>query len=211
MIGNKVNLSLGLGDYSYGNANEFEPVVDALKKAGIPMKGTEGNHDHDSSSYAELFEEPSMLYAFNAGPARIVILNTEDSPSSNGAFLEKELKKTTIPWKIVAMHNPLYTSPSKHGEEKDQARVLQPLFDRYNVDLVMLGHNHNYERIKFPNELTLFIQSGTGGESHYKITGQRSGGGVQYQNDDDFGIGNSLTGQFISFGGKILDTFNIKK
>jgi len=23
--------------------------------------------------------------------------------------------------------------------------------------------------------------------------------------------GNSLTGQFISFGGKILDTFNIKK
>ncbi|MGI0031906.1 MAG: metallophosphoesterase [Nitrososphaeraceae archaeon] len=79
MIGNKVNLSLGLGDYSYGSANEFEPVVDALKKAGIPMKGTEGNHDHDSSSYAELFEQPSMLYAFNAGPARIVILNTEDS------------------------------------------------------------------------------------------------------------------------------------
>ncbi|MDW0209190.1 MAG: hypothetical protein QOC42_05260, partial [Nitrososphaeraceae archaeon] len=72
-------------------------------------------------------------------------------------------------------------------------------------------------RIKFPNEPTFFIQSGTGGESHYKITGQRSGGGVQYQNDDDFGItkimisGNSLTGQFISFGGKILDTFNIKK
>jgi hypothetical protein len=217
MIDNKVNLSLGLGDYSYGSANEFESVVDALKKAGIPMKGTEGNHDHDSSSYAELFEQPSMLYAFNAGPARIVILNTEDSPSSNAAFLEKELKKTTMPWKIVAMHKPLYTSPSKHGEEKDQARVLQPLFDRYNVDLVMWGHNHNYERIKFPNEPTLFIQSGTGGESHYKITGQRSEGGVQYQNDDDFGItkimisGNSLTGQFISFGGKILDTFDIKK
>jgi hypothetical protein len=74
MIDNKVNLSLGLGDYSYGSANEFEPVVDALKKAGIPMKGTEGNHDHDSSSYAELFEQPSMLYAFNAGPVRIVIL-----------------------------------------------------------------------------------------------------------------------------------------
>ncbi len=213
MINNKVNLALGLGDYSYGSVGKFEPVVDELKKAGIPMKGAKG--DHDSNSYAEIFGQPSMVYGFDAGPTRIILLDTANSPSSNAAFLEKELKATKQPWKIVITPTPLYTSPSKHGEDKDQTRALQPLFDIYNVDLVMWGDNHNYERIKFPNKHTVFIQSGTGGESHYDFNGQKEVS--LYQNDKDFGItkitvnSNTLSGQFISHSGKILDSFSISK
>jgi predicted phosphodiesterase len=215
MINNKVNLSLGLGDYSYGSVGDFIPVVDALKAKGIPFKGPQGNHD--TSSYAKLFGQPSMLYAFDAGQARIILLNTEDSVSSNVKFLENELKTTKQPWKIVVMHKPLYTSPSVHPEEKQLANKLQPLFDQYGVQLVLYGHNHNYERIKLPDKPTVFIQAGTGGESHYKIRGDRSGGGVLYQDDNTFGIekitinGNTLSGQFISHGGKILDSFTINK
>jgi len=81
----------------------------------------------------------------------------------------------------------------------------------------MYGHNHNYERIKFPDKPTVFVQAGTGGESHYHIRGERSGGGVLYQNDNTFGIAkltvnsNTLSGQFISHSGKILDSFTITK
>jgi hypothetical protein len=213
MIDNKVNLALGLGDYSYGSVSEFQPAVDELKKAGIPMKG--GRGDHDSNSYAELFGQPSMVHAFDAGLARIIILDGYKSPSSNAAFLEKELKATKQPWKIVVTTTPLYTSPSRHGEDKDQAKALQPLFDTYKVDLVMWGDNHNYERIKFPNKHTVFIQSGTGGESHYDFNGQKEVS--LYQNDKDFGItkitvnSNTLSGQFISHSGKILDNFSITK
>jgi predicted phosphodiesterase len=215
MINNKVNLSLGLGDYSYGSVGDFIPVVDALKAKGIPFKGPQGNHD--TSSYAKLFGQPSMLYAFDAGLARIILLNTEDSVSSNVMFLENELKATKQPWKIVVMHKPLYTSPSTHPEEKALADELQPLFDKYGVDLVIYGHNHNYERIKFPDKATVFIQAGTGGESHYAINGERSGGGVLYQDDKNFGIekitinSHTLSGQFISHAGNILDSFSINK
>jgi predicted phosphodiesterase len=215
MINNKINLALGLGDYSYGTVDQFKPVVDALKSAGISFKGVQGNHD--SGSYAELFGQPSMLSAFDAGKARIILLNTEGSSSSNTQFLENELKNTKQPWKIVVMHKPLYTSPSTHPEEKALADELQPLFDKYGVDLVIYGHNHNYERIKFPDKPTVFIQAGTGGESHYPITGDRSGGGVQDQDDKDFGFvkltinSNALSGQFISQSGKILDSFSINK
>jgi acid phosphatase len=158
-----------------------------------------------------------MLYAFDAGLARIILLNTEDSVSSNVMFLENELKATKQPWKIVVMHKPLYTSPSTHPEEKALADELQPLFDKYGVDLVIYGHNHNYERIKFPDKATVFIQAGTGGESHYAINGERSGGGVLYQDDKNFGIekitinSHTLSGQFISHAGNILDSFNINK
>ena len=215
MINNKVNLALGLGDYSYGSVGEFEPVIDTLRDAGIPFKGAEGNHD--SGSYAKLFGQPSMLFAFDAGQARIILLNTEDSVSSNALFLENELKTTKQPWKIVAMHKPLYTSPSNHPEEKSLAGELQPLFDKYGVDLVMYGHNHNYERIKLPDKPTVFIQAGTGGQSHYDIRGERSGREVLSQDDNDFGIAkltinsNTLSGQFISHSGQILDNFSITK
>jgi predicted phosphodiesterase len=215
MINNKINLALGLGDYSYGTVEKFKPVVDTLKTAGIPFKGVQGNHD--SSSYAKLFEQPSMLFAFNAGQSRIILLNTEESYLSNTQFLENELKNTKQPWKIVAMHNPLYTSPSNHPEEKELAGRLQPLFDKYGVDLVIYGHNHNYERIKLPDKSTLFIQAGTGGESHYDIKGSRNGGGVEFQDDNDYGFvkltisSNMLSGQFISQGDKVLDSFSLTK
>ncbi len=213
MIDNKVDLALGLGDYSYGSVEEFQPVVDELKKAGIPMKGGKG--DHDSNSYAELFGQPSMVFGFDAGPARIIILDAYQSSSSNAAFLKKELNATKQPWKIVITTTPLYTSPSLHGDNDDQAKAIQPLLDKYGVDLVMWGDNHNYERIKFPNKPTVFIQSGTGGESHYEFDGQIEES--IYQNDDDFGItklaidSNSLSGQFIAHSGKILDSFSIMK
>jgi len=41
--------------------------------------------------------------------------------------------------------------------------------------------NHNYEGIKLPDKPTVFIQAGTGGESHYDIKGYRSDGGVEFQ------------------------------
>jgi hypothetical protein len=215
MINNKANLALGLGDYSYGGVNEFKPVIDTLKTAGIPFKGVEGNHDN--RSYAGLFGQPSLLYAFDAGQTRVILLDTEDSDSSNALFLENELNTTRQPWKIVALHKPLYTSPSDHPEEKDLASRLQPIFDRYGVDLVIYAHNHFYERIKFPDKPTLFIQAGSGGESHYDIKGTRSGGGVLYENNNDYGIvkltinSNALSGQFITHDGKILDKFSISR
>ena len=213
MIDNKVDLALGLGDYAYGGIQKFQPVVDELKKAGIPMKGAKG--DHDSTPYAKMFGQPSMEFAFDAGPARIILVNPGKSPSSNAEYLERELNATKQPWKIVVTTTPLYTSPSDHDADKDQRRALQPLLDKYGVDLVMWGDNHNYERIKFPNKPTVFIQSGTGGESHYKFKRQLSES--VYQNDTDFGItkitmnNNTLSGQFISYSGKILDNFKIDK
>jgi hypothetical protein len=213
MIDNKVDLALGLGDYAYGGMKKFQPVVDELKKAGIPMKGAKG--DHDSNAYAKMFGQPSMESAFDAGPARIILLNPGKPPSSNAVYLEKELNATRQPWKIVITTTPLYTSPSDHDADKAQRKALQPLLDKYGVDLVMWGDNHNYERIKIPNKSTVFIQSGTGGETHYDF--KRQIPESVYQNDKDFGItkitinNNTLSGQFISYAGKILDNFKINK
>jgi len=85
------------------------------------------------------------------------------------------------------------------------------------VQLVLYGHNHNYERIKLPDKPTVFVQAGTGGESHYNIKGSRPGGGVEFQDDNDFGFvkltisPSNIWGQFIDVDKQVLDSFTISK
>jgi predicted phosphodiesterase len=147
----KVDVMLGLGDYSYTSVGDWQKVIDALKKAGIIIaKGAEGNHD--GSSYAKTFGQGSFLYTFNAGSACIIALNTENGSGGNVAYAEKILKATKQPWKILIMHKCLYTGSSKHGEEKSLASALKPIINKYGVQLVMYAHNHNYQNSKMTSQ-----------------------------------------------------------
>lgn len=63
-------------------------------------------------------------------------------------WLENDLKKTSK-WKVVYMHRPLYCSKENQdcNEDAIALRILfESLFLEYNVDLVLTGHRHNYER-----------------------------------------------------------------
>jgi hypothetical protein len=56
-------------------------------------------------------------------------------------------KDAGIDWIIVQMHQDALSS-SKHGNGSDRGirETWLPLFDRYGVDLVLCGHDHDYER-----------------------------------------------------------------
>lgn len=57
-----------------------------------------------------------------------------------------------IDWIIVLFHKPMYSSISKQFEEYIIRDKYQNIFDKYNVDLVIQGHNHIYART-FPLSL----------------------------------------------------------
>jgi alkaline phosphatase D len=53
----------------------------------------------------------------------------------------------TIDWIIVQMHQcPLSSSANGNGSDLGIRQAWLPLFDRYQVDLVVSGHDHDYER-----------------------------------------------------------------
>ncbi|MDE1179757.1 metallophosphoesterase family protein [Paraburkholderia sp.] len=104
--------------------------------------------------------------AFVAGPSPLVpAASTGNAPIppgtsfyirgySNGEqtrWLEKTLRHANddpdIDWIVVQMHqDALSSSKTGNGSDKGIREAWLPLFDRYGVDLVLCGHDHDYER-----------------------------------------------------------------
>jgi 3',5'-cyclic AMP phosphodiesterase CpdA len=66
-------------------------------------------------------------------------------------WLEKTLAEAStdhrIDWIVVQMHqDALSSSKNGNGSDKGIREAWLPLFDRYGVDLVLCGHDHDYER-----------------------------------------------------------------
>ena len=79
------------------------------------------------------------------------------------AWLESELKASSSDWKIAVFHHPLYSSGDRHGSDVRLREVLEPLFLKYNVSVVLNGHDHFYERVKPQKGIAYFVV-GSGGQ-----------------------------------------------
>jgi hypothetical protein len=76
---------------------------------------------------------------------RLISLNTEERLAEQAAWLEGVLANNPNRWTVVTFHRPVYASGA--GRDNPQVRqAWRPVFDRYGVDLVLQGHDHNYAR-----------------------------------------------------------------
>jgi hypothetical protein len=106
-----------------------------------------------------------LWYAFTVGSVRVISLANDDIAYqdggnsyvrgySNGAqkrWLENELRATRknrdIDWVVVCMHQvAISTADQFNGADLGIRQEWLPLFDEYEVDLVVCGHEHHYER-----------------------------------------------------------------
>jgi hypothetical protein len=103
------------------------------------------------------------------------------------AWLERELAHHRSPGSgvdfiIVGFHNMVFSSNTTHGSDGGIRTVWQPLFDKYEVDLVVSGHVHAYER-SYPvrgDSVTKVVPSGgTVHPQHDGTTYIGAGGGGQ--------------------------------
>ena len=60
-------------------------------------------------------------------------------------FLHQVLKNNPLQWTCVVMHHPVFST--KKGRDNKKVREhFKPVFEQYNVDLVLQGHDHAYAR-----------------------------------------------------------------
>jgi len=152
----KPELIIALGDLSYQRSAEC--WFDMISSVDNITRIVRGDHDNDfrTSQYMQHFNMSSEFYSFNHVNIHFLIMSTEipyQLGSKQYEFVKSDLenasKNSTIDWIIIAYHQPAYISPNdcRGCSPRVTLRdVYHPLFDKYNVDLVLQAHNHNYER-----------------------------------------------------------------
>ncbi len=243
MLEKKPELVIATGDLSYSkSADCWFNVVSPLDTDGR-LKIAIGEHDIDDNldnltrfnQYMRHFNLTKPYYSFNYQNAHFLAMATaknEAFPYANDSeqyrFVNEDLKNASenkdIEWIIVYSFRPFYSSNTTHPGLDELQDIYHPLFDKYGVDLVLQGHNHNYQRT-FPlkynvksgddpiitdkhtreyssdPEGPIFVTVGTGGEDLYNFTGSKPYIFEQFQrhgflNVDITNNGNNLTATF---------------
>jgi predicted phosphodiesterase len=148
-------LVIALGDFSYEDtADCWLDIVDPIDEK---MKIVIGNHEAESSleQYLEHFNLTEQYYSFNYQNVHFLMLSdyvSYEFGSEQYDFVNNDLQDAAtdpnIDWIIVSHHTHPYasTSSSVVPSIPSWARLYHPLFEKYGVDIVLQGHQHNYQR-----------------------------------------------------------------
>ena len=155
-----------LGDNLYGSERpqdyvaKFERPYQALLDAKVEFHAALGNHDDQNQRFYKLFNLGGERYrTFKKGNARFFVLDTNYLDPEQLKWLEKELQASGSDWKIPYFHHPLYTTATR-GPTLETRAALEPLFEKYGVDVVFTGHEHVYERIHPQKGIYYFVAGG---------------------------------------------------
>jgi hypothetical protein len=195
--------------------NCYEPTWGRHKARTKPSPG---NHEYLTSGAAGYFQYWNNIpayYAYDLGAWRIYALNSEISVSSSSpqvVWLKNDLAANPRACVLAYWHRPRWSSGTTHGS----ATSMQALWDvlyAANADLVVNGHEHNYERFALQNPsgqldtargLREFVV-GTGGKTLY--SGFSPLPNSQVRNDTSYGVlkltlhANSYDWQFLPVSG----------
>jgi hypothetical protein len=141
-----------------------------LETRGLDVVGTVGNHDVlvDGGRYE--FDElhmPRGHYRRTVGNVQFFVLNSNRVNLVQTTWLKTALSGSTARWKIVVFHHPAWSCGAYRGNTAVM-RNWVPLFERYGVDLVLSGHDHNYQRFA-PRHGVTYIVHGGGGQHLYAL------------------------------------------
>ena len=89
------------------------------------------------------------VYTVDYQDIRVIVLNSNDHLEQQTKYLEQKLKNCTAKWKIVTCHHSVF-SPADGRNFQFARDHWKPLLDKYNVDLVLNGHDHTYARGHVP-------------------------------------------------------------
>ncbi len=151
--------TLGDNVYLNGTLQEFqtcyEPSWGRHKARTRPVPG---NHDYATTGARGYFEyfganagDPTRgYYSYDLGAWHIIVLNSEVDTGENSAqaqWLRDDLAAHPARCVVAMWHKPLFSS-GPHGRDGggDKTRALWNVLYENNADVILNGHDHDYER-----------------------------------------------------------------
>ncbi len=200
------------GDASQLRTKVFEPFAPVLD-GDTDLLAVLGNHDVDDGygdAQAAALGMPSRWYATQTETTTIIALDSNKATDeTQRAWLRSTLTDTVTPWTIVIMHHPAY-SAGWHGSDGDVQANFVPLFEEYGVDLVLSGHDHDYQRSKEINGVTYVV---TGAGAKLRATGEEEFTAVSWSTHNFVDLAifpDRIEAQAVDHDGHAIDTFTIR-
>lgn len=216
-------ITLGDNAYDSGTSTEFANCYNPTwGRDKSRTKPAAGNHDYVTSGAAGYFSyfgaaagDPARgYYSYNLGAWHIIVLNSEINNAAGSpqeTWLRQDLAANPAACTLAYWHKPLFSSGSTHGSNPGMKALWQALSD-YHADVVLNGHEHNYERfapqtadgVASATGMREFVV-GTGGKSHYPFGTILANS--QVRNSDTYGVikfslhANNYDWQFIPVAG----------
>jgi len=189
------------GDNAYdsGSTSEYANCYDPTwGRSKARTKPVPGNHEYGTSGasgYFQYFNNVPTYYAYNLGAWRIYALNSEIDTSASGAqgsWLQSDLAANPKTCVLAYWHKPRWSSGNTHGSDSGMQALWQILYNA-GAEVVINGHEHNYERFAQMNAtgstvsqgLREFV-AGTGGGSHYGFGSAL--GSSEVRNSSTYGV-----------------------
>ncbi len=200
----------------------YDEIVAPLKQV-TQIYPARGNHDVGGTGYEDriTFKTNSgnkLWYSFNKERCHFVTLAIDEyteysvsSPQYQWLISDLESVKGKFDHIIVSFHVPPY-SIGAHASDLQVRATLCPVFEKYGVDAVLTGHDHNYYRT-VRNDVT-YIVSGGGGAPLYDQDPKKGAiEGDFWVKANHFVIfdvaGKRILGRVIGLDGKALESFTI--
>ena len=141
---------------------EYSGYLSATAFRNLPQAVAIGNHDCLTTSYQNHFNVPNPFtaetnstvaghgYYYTYGSALFIVINANNyNAADHKALIEKAIKENpNAKWRIVVMHQDIYGSGLDHSDSDGiiLRTQLTPIFDAYDLDVVLQGHDHSYAR-----------------------------------------------------------------
>jgi Calcineurin-like phosphoesterase len=230
---------LALGDLQYpdGTLRTFElgydvswgPYADKTYPAAgnhdYHVDGATGYFDYWASKDRPTGGEGSGYYSFDLGSWHLLALNSEcdavscEEGSSQNDFLEGDLMRTSQPCLLAFWHHPLFNSGATHGDSAPSgARAFWDDLTAARADIVLNGHEHNYQRYgkqtgagRAATEGIRQFVVGTGGKSLYPLLVEKDPH-FEAGQATDFGVlklylgAGAYSWEFVAIDGTLLDS-----
>jgi hypothetical protein len=151
------------GDLAYPDGSDeqfakcYDPTWGRFKDRTRPVPGNHEYHNSGDSGFARYFgaaagDATKGYYSYDLGAWHIVALNSEcehvggcGARSPQGEWLRQDLARHPTTCTLAYFHKPLFSSGASHGNDLDMKPLWQTLYAA-NADVVINGHDHDYER-----------------------------------------------------------------
>jgi acid phosphatase type 7 len=131
----------------------LQPLNGPIGKVGgpitAPLRGPEENLKAFTDAAGSAF--PRMAnFSFNYGNAHWTVLDANATVDWTNRELREWVARDLAAakeatWRFVSFHQPGFNSSKSHFDEQ-YMRILAPIFEEGQVDVVFNGHVHNYQR-----------------------------------------------------------------